>query len=62
MVWCPGSGVVLDCIISFSLLLTYFVNVSVLWIFLKVPWVGLQCVIVEFPYHNHLLFYCLLIF
>ena len=27
---------------------------SVLWLFLTVPWVGLQCVIVVFPDHNHL--------
>ena len=31
------------------------VTVSVLWLFLKVPWVGLQCVIVVFPDHTHLL-------
>ena len=29
--------------------------VSVLWLFLTVPWVGLQSVIVVFPYHTHLL-------
>ena len=27
----------------------------VLWLFLTVPWVGLQCVIVVFPDHTHLL-------
>ena len=32
------------------------VAVSVLWLFLMVPWVGLQCVIVVFPHHTHLLF------
>ena len=26
----------------------------VLWFFLTVPWVGLQCVIVVFPDHTHL--------
>ena len=26
------------------------------WLFLMVPWVGLQCVIVVFPDHTHLLF------
>ena len=26
---------------------------SVLWFFLKLPWVGLQCVIVVFPDHTH---------
>ena len=30
--------------------------VSVLCLFLTVPWVGLQCVIVAFPGHSHLLF------
>ena len=29
---------------------------NVLWLFLAVPWVGLQCVIVVFPDHTHLLF------
>ena len=29
--------------------------VSVVWLFLAVPWVGLQCVIVVFPEHVHLL-------
>ena len=32
------------------------VAVSALWLFLMVPWVGLQCVIVVFPHHTHLLF------
>ena len=27
-------------------------TVSVLWLFLTVPWVGLQCVIVAFPDHT----------
>ena len=31
-----------------------FVIVIVLWLFLTVPWVGLQCVIVVFPDHTHL--------
>ena len=40
------------------LLLSYRCNVTinVLWLFLTVPWVGLQCVIVVFPDHTHLLF------
>ena len=40
------------------LLLSYkcIVTINVLWLFLTVPWVGLQCVIVVFPYHTHLLF------
>ena len=33
------------------------VNVNVLWLFLAVPFVGLQCVVVVFPDHTHLLFY-----
>ena len=32
-------------------------TVTFLWLFLMVPWVGLQCVIVVFPDHTHLLFY-----
>ena len=41
------------------LLLSYecLVTVYVLWFFLTVPWVGLQCVIVVFPDHTTLLFY-----
>ena len=31
------------------------VSVNVLWLFLMVPRVGLQCVIVVFPDHTHLL-------
>ena len=30
--------------------------VGVLWLFLAVPWVALQCVIVVFSDHTHLLF------
>ena len=33
-----------------------FVAVSLLWLFLTVPLVGLQCVIVVFPDHKDLLF------
>ena len=32
------------------------VAINVLWLFLTVPWVGLQYVIVVFPEHIHLLF------
>ena len=32
------------------------VTVNVLWLFLTVPWVGRQCVIVVFPDHTRLLF------
>ena len=31
----------------------YIVTLSVLWLFLTVPWVGLQYVIVVFPDHTH---------
>ena len=41
------------------LLLSYgcLVTVYVLWLFITVPWVGLQFAIVVFPDHTHLLFY-----
>ena len=29
------------------------VTMGVLWLFITVPWVGLQCVIVVFPDHTH---------
>ena len=32
------------------------VTINVLWLFLTVPWVGLQCVIVVLCDHTHLLF------
>ena len=40
------------------LLLPYrcLVTVNFLWLFLEVPWVGLQSVIMVFPDHTHLLF------
>ena len=40
----------------------YTMTVSVMWLFLAVPWVGLQCLIVVFPDHTHLILYwwCLL--
>ena len=40
------------------LLLSYrcIVTTNVLWLFLTLPWVGLQSVIVVFPNHTHLLF------
>ena len=34
----------------------YIVAMNVLWLFLTMPWVSLQCVIAEFPDHTHLLF------
>ena len=33
-------------------------TVSVLWLFLTVPWADLQCVIVVFPDHTHFLLIC----
>ena len=40
------------------LLLSYrcSVTINVLWLYLTVPWVGLQCTIVVFPDHTHLRF------
>ena len=40
------------------LLLSYrcIVTINVLWLFLTVPWAGLQCVLVTFPDHTHFLF------
>ena len=34
----------------------FLVVVNVIWLFLKEPWAGLQCAIVVFPDHAHLLF------
>ena len=41
-----------------ALLLSYrcFVTLNVMWLFLTVTWVGLQCVIAVFPDHTHSLF------
>ena len=41
------------------LLLSYkcIVTINVLWLFLTVLWVALQCVIMVFPGHIHLHFY-----
>ena len=32
------------------------VTINILWLFLSVPWVGLQLVIVVLPHHTHLHF------
>ena len=40
----------------FVLIVLCLVTVNVLWLFLSVPWVGLQCVILVFPEHTQLLF------
>ena len=39
-------------LLSFGCLVT----VNILWLFLTVPWVGLECVIVVFSDHTHLLY------
>ena len=41
-----------------ALLFLRLVIVNVLWLFLTLQWVGLQCVIVVFPDHTHLLLNC----
>ena len=43
-------------------LLTSWCLVTVVWLFLAVPWVCLQFVIVVFPEHAHLLFLVSIIF
>ena len=43
-------------LLSFGCLVT----VNVLWLFLTMPWVGLQFVSVVFPDHTPLLFYLML--
>ena len=40
----------------FALIVSCLITVYVPWLILKVPWVGLQCVIVVFPDPTHLLF------
>ena len=40
----------------FALIVLCLVTFNVLRLFLTVPWVDLQCVIVVFPDHTHLLF------
>ena len=44
-----------ELVVLFYLSSLCFVTVSVPWLFLTVPWVGLQCVIVVFPGHTYLL-------
>ena len=53
-VWVCFTLVVLFLLFSWCL-----VTVNVLWLFLAVPWVCLQCVIVVFSDHTHLLFHTL---
>ena len=38
-----------------SIVLQIIVTINVMWLLLTVSWVGLQCVIVVFPDHTHLL-------
>ena len=35
---------------------TAYICIITLWLFLTVPWIGLQCMIVVFPDHTQLLF------
>ena len=37
-------------------------TINILWLFLAVPWVGLQCAIVAFPDHTHLIFELMFVF
>ena len=46
-----GELVAFLCLSSWCLVI-----VIAMWLFLRVSWVGLQCVIVVFPDHTHLLF------
>ena len=50
MVWCLVVSIPILCPKS------YFVPVSVLLLFLTMPWVGLQRVVVVFPDHTRLCF------
>ena len=38
----------------------YIVAINVLWLFLTMSWVSLQCVIVVFPDHTHLFFFLMI--
>ena len=58
---CPSSFEIIltrkrELVALLSLSFGCLVTVNVLWLFLTVPWVGLQFVIVEFTDHTHLLF------
>ena len=43
---------------AFIVLQMYCYYTCSVWFFLKVPWVGLQCVVLVFPDHTLLLFTC----
>ena len=49
------------CFAIFQMSFRCSVTIIVLWLFLTVPWVGLQYVIVVFPDHIHLLFIVLIV-
>ena len=53
----PSFVIILKRRLIALLLLSYrcIVTINVLWLFLTMLWVGLQCVIVVFPDHTHLL-------
>ena len=53
-----GSCSVMQYLVSFLVLQSSrrLVAVSVLCLFFPMPWLGMQCVIVVFPGHTHLLF------
>ena len=53
-----GSCSVMQYLVTFLVLQSSrrLVAVSVLCLFFSMPWVSLQCVIVVFPGHTHLLF------
>ena len=44
------------CSINRLVVLKMYCYYNVLWLFITVPWIGLQYVIVVFPDHTHLLF------
>ena len=58
---CFGFAIILtwkgELVALFYLSFLCLVTINVLWLFLTVPWVGLQCVIVIFPDHTQLLFH-----
>ena len=56
---CPCFAIILnrkrELVASNLLSFQCLVTINVLWLFLKVPWVGLQFVMVVFPDHTHFL-------
>ena len=50
--YCLGKE---NCLLYFKFLAECFVTVNDLWLILTVLWVALQCVILVFPDHTHLL-------